>query len=94
MFIDYLGPESLAMKDDSGNTLFHYAVGCLDDISIYKLIDKGANLMSKNESEKVNDQGQSQTDVQEESKTLDRSRSIIIHRLPLQEAMKNGNSKF
>ena len=45
-FIDYLGPDSLEMKDESGNTLFHYAVGCLDEISIQKMIEKGANLVS------------------------------------------------
>ncbi len=44
-FIDYLGPESLRLQDDSGNTLFHYAVACLDDNSIYKMIVKGANLV-------------------------------------------------
>ena len=40
-FIDYIGPECLEMKDDNGNTLFHYAVGTLDDVSIYKLMDRG-----------------------------------------------------
>ena len=44
-FIDYLGPDSLEMKDESGNTLFHYAVGCLDELSIQKMIEKGANLV-------------------------------------------------
>jgi len=46
LFIDYLGAESLALQDESGNTLFHYAVGSLDDKSIVKLVEKGANLVS------------------------------------------------
>ncbi len=46
-FIDYLGRESLTLQDESGNTLFHYAVGCLDATSIYKMVMKGANLVSK-----------------------------------------------
>ena len=37
-FIEYLGPEVLNYADSSGNTLFHYAVGCLDEDSIYKVI--------------------------------------------------------
>ena len=37
-FIEYLGPEVLNYCDSSGNTLFHYAVGCLDEDSIYKVI--------------------------------------------------------
>lgn len=40
-FIDYIGPECLTMKDDNGNTLFHYAVGTLDHTSIYKLMERG-----------------------------------------------------
>ncbi len=44
-FIDYLGPESLKLQDESGNTLFHHAVASLDEASIYKLIMKGANLV-------------------------------------------------
>ena len=36
-FIEYLGPEVLNYCDSSGNTLFHYAVGCLDEDSIYKV---------------------------------------------------------
>ena len=37
-FVDALGAEALEMEDDSGNSLFHYAVGILDDVSIYKMI--------------------------------------------------------
>ena len=37
-FIEHLGPEYLNFCDSSGNTLFHYAVGCLDEDSIYKVI--------------------------------------------------------
>ncbi len=44
-FIDYLGPESLQLEDDSGNTLFHYAVACLDESTIFQLVEKGANLV-------------------------------------------------
>ena len=36
-FIEYLGAEVLNYCDASGNTLFHYAVGCLDEDSIYKV---------------------------------------------------------
>ena len=52
-FIDYLGPESLSMKDDGGNTLFHHAVSCLDEEDIFKLIKRGADLMSKNNCEQI-----------------------------------------
>ena len=47
-FIDYLGNEALDIKDENGNTLFHYAVGCLDEQTIYKMMERGASLMSKN----------------------------------------------
>ena len=36
-FIEYLGPEVLNYVDASGNTMFHYAVGCLDEDSIFKV---------------------------------------------------------
>ena len=36
-FVEFLGPEVLNYCDSSGNTLFHYAVGCLDEDSIYKV---------------------------------------------------------
>ena len=47
-FLDHMGPEVLDMRDVSGNSLFHYAVSCLDELSIYKLMELGANLMAKN----------------------------------------------
>ena len=37
-FIDELGAECLNLKDDSGNTLFHFAVGCVDEHLIYRMI--------------------------------------------------------
>ena len=48
-FLDHLGQEVLDMRDESGNSLFHYAVGCLDELSIYKLMELGANLMARGE---------------------------------------------
>ena len=50
-FIDELGGDCLNMVDDSGNTLFHFAVGCVDEQLIYSMIEKGANLLSKNYAE-------------------------------------------
>jgi hypothetical protein len=38
----------LKISDDNGNTLFHFAVGCLDDSAILKLMEKGAPLMRRN----------------------------------------------
>ncbi len=103
-FIDQLGPECLEMKDASGNTLFHYAVSCLDEHIIYRLLERGANLMSRNSAEvevEVDDfghevvVGSDEFDEleAEEARMLRRSRSVTIHRLPVQEAMKTGNSK-
>jgi hypothetical protein len=50
-FIDHLGRDALEITDDQGNTLFHYAVGCLDDSAILKLMEKGAALMRRNSAE-------------------------------------------
>jgi len=36
------------MMDESGNTLFHYAVCSMDEVSIFKLIEKGAGVMNRN----------------------------------------------
>jgi hypothetical protein len=47
-FIDHLGRDALEITDDQGSTLFHYAVGCLDDSAILKLMEKGAGLMRRN----------------------------------------------
>ncbi len=56
--------------------------------------------MSKNTAEveqvmngESGDQGLRGTDSTTSVKELRRTQSIVIHRLPLQEAMKNGNSK-
>ena len=38
LFIDELGAECLNLKDDSGNTLFHFAVGCVDEQLIFRMI--------------------------------------------------------
>ena len=50
-FIDHLGRDALEIEDEQGNTLFHYAVGCLDDSAILKLMEKGACLMKRNNAE-------------------------------------------
>jgi hypothetical protein len=42
-----LGDEALEICDDDGHTLFHYAVGCLDDSAILKLMEKGAPLIKE-----------------------------------------------
>ena len=47
-FIDHLGTDALDICDDNGTSLFHYAVGCLDDSAILKLMEKGASLMNRN----------------------------------------------
>ena len=52
-FLDHLGPEVMEKSDDTGNTLLHYAVGYLDEDSIYSLMIKGANLMRCNCTEKI-----------------------------------------
>jgi ankyrin repeat protein len=39
-FIDYLGPEVQDIRDETGNTLLHYAVGSLDEATIYDLMIK------------------------------------------------------
>ena len=46
-FIDHLGTDALDICDDNGTSLFHYAVGCLDDSAILKLMEKGASLMNR-----------------------------------------------
>ncbi len=38
----------MELVDDSGNTLFHYAVCSMDEVSILKLIEKGAGVMNRN----------------------------------------------
>ena len=44
------------IRDESGNTLFHYAVGCLDEDSIYHMMSTGVDLMSTNHIEVAVDQ--------------------------------------
>lgn len=91
-FIDYLGRECLDLKDSSGNTFFHYAVSYLGEQAIYALIERGANLMSKNTAEVNMEENLLNNDSFGDVKTVMRSNSILIQRLPLQEAMKNDNS--
>ena len=52
-FVEFLGPEVLNYCDSSGNTLFHYAVGCLDEDSIYK-VNLIQNIKSKRKRFKIN----------------------------------------
>ena len=53
----YLGAEEMQnIRDESGNTLFHYAVGCLDEDSIFHMMSTGVDLMSTNHSEVAIDQ--------------------------------------
>ena len=41
-FIEHLGAEEMqTIRDESGNTLFHYAVGCLDEDAIYHMMSTG-----------------------------------------------------
>ena len=97
-FIDHLGSEVTDIQDETGNTLLHYAVGYLDEHSIYSLMVKGANLMSYNQTEcLILDDDEFNIDqlgfqvIQIDGK-IQRQKSIPIQRIPLQEAMKNGNS--
>lgn len=100
-FVDQLGSEILDLKDAGGNTLFHYAVGYLDEHLIYLLLERGANLMARNHTQVEVDEdgleivggGSMESLDAVTTRTFERGRSIIIHRLPVQEAMKNGNSK-
>ena len=56
-FIEHLGAEEMQnIRDESGNTLFHYAVGCLDEDSIYHMMSTGVDLMSTNHIEVAIDQ--------------------------------------
>lgn len=145
-FIDELGGECLNLCDDSGNTLFHFAVGCVDEHLIYRMIERGANLLSKNYAEvevaedadgteflpaaaaaaddsvgggssrrsSLDWRRRSSLAVQGWQSRSEHSglaiggtcallngplglhsarRSVVVQRLPVQEAMKNGNSK-
>ena len=71
------------IRDEGGNTLFHYAVGYLDEDAIYHMMYTGADLMTTN----------CQEVLIEDVKDFTRSKSITIKKIPLQEAMKNGNSQ-
>ena len=113
-FIEYLGPDVHNISDETGNTMFHYAVGYLDEESIYYLMKKAgpACLMMTNCTEVIVDQSdhgfateQLVTGFQRlhsikmkedavdkcTNLKLNRCRSMTIKRIPLQEAMKNGN---
>ena len=38
-FLEHLGAKEMqSIRDESGNTLFHYAVGCLDEDAIYHMM--------------------------------------------------------
>ena len=100
-FLAHFGSSIQDVKDDSGNTLFHYAVGCLDEDSIYHMMSNGANLMSCNCKEVQMDEdeefrprtaGKLIFNFGSDRNFYTRSRSVVIERIPLQEAMKNGNA--
>ena len=104
LFIDHLGRESFDLKDSSGNTLFHYAVGTCDESSIFNMIQKGANLLRENDAEVKYDDEEGRVvmpdDIMENGQSMNslpnaynRCRSILIHRLPMQEAIQKGNGK-
>eukprot|EP00094_Tigriopus_californicus_P001992 TCALIF_01920-PA protein Name:"Similar to ANK2 Ankyrin-2 (Homo sapiens)" AED:0.42 eAED:0.42 QI:11/0.75/0.4/0.8/1/1/5/0/1087 len=105
-FIDYLGSESLEMRDDNGNTLFHHAVACLDENSVTKLIEMGANLMNKTQVDvEIEEDPEVYSDFSGDDirvngitenvvlKSRISTKSVAVQRLPLQEAMQSGNSK-
>eukprot|EP00095_Tigriopus_kingsejongensis_P004696 maker-scaffold276_size226481-snap-gene-0.17 protein:Tk04696 transcript:maker-scaffold276_size226481-snap-gene-0.17-mRNA-1 annotation:"hypothetical protein" len=104
-FLDYLGPESLEMRDDNGNTLFHHAVASLDENSIVKFIEMGANLMNKTRRDvQIEEDPDAFTDFSGDDirpngltehiplGTRTSTMSVSVQRLPLQEAMQAGNS--
>ena len=55
-FLEFLGQDVQNVRDETGNTLFHYAVGCLDEDSIFHMMIRGADLMCTNCTEVLIDQ--------------------------------------
>ena len=46
-FLDFLNKEDMNIKDFTGDSLLHYAAGCMDEDAIFKVMNAGANIMCR-----------------------------------------------